>query len=230
MQLYRLHGFSQSGNTFKVAFLLRTLGLPWEPVFVDFMHGVDPRSANWRDTTNEMGEVPILVEASASADKAGRSMTQSGVILTHLAQQARFERSAGQAAKRKRPKMCLRWLFFDNHKFTSYFATYRFMKAFGPSAPDPAVMAWLRTRLDNAFGIVDKHLAGRRFMVGEAPTIADISLSGYLFYPVEESGYPVAGPGSPYPNIAAWIERLRALPGWASPYDILPGAIIAPRW
>ena len=34
----------------------------------------------------------------------------------------------------------LRWLFYDNHKFTSYFATYRFMKAFGPAAPDAAVM------------------------------------------------------------------------------------------
>ena len=37
--MYRLHGFSQSGNTFKVAFLLRALRQPWEPVFVDFMHG-----------------------------------------------------------------------------------------------------------------------------------------------------------------------------------------------
>ena len=38
--MYRLHGFCQSGNTFKVAFLLRALGQPWEPVFVDFMCGV----------------------------------------------------------------------------------------------------------------------------------------------------------------------------------------------
>src|SRR5688500_10405351 len=74
----------------------------------------------------------------------------------------------------------LRWVLFDNHKFTSYFATYRFMKAFGPSAPDPAVMNWLRGRLDAAFGIVDKHLAGRDYMVGAQPTIADISLAGYL--------------------------------------------------
>jgi glutathione S-transferase len=85
----------------------------------------------------------------------------------------------------------LRWLFFDNHKFTSYFATYRFMKAFGPTAPDPAVMTWLRGRLDNAFGIVDKHLHGREFLVGSGPTIGDISLCGYLFYPADESGYPV---------------------------------------
>ena len=49
-------------------------------------------------------------------------------------------------------------MLFDNHKFTSYFASYRFMKAFGPDRARPAVMAWLRGRLDNAFGIVDKQL------------------------------------------------------------------------
>ena len=36
----------------------------------------------------------------------------------------------------------LRWLLFDNHKFTSYFATFRFMKAFGATPPEPALMAW----------------------------------------------------------------------------------------
>ena len=121
----------------------------------------------------------------------------------------------------------LRWLLFDNHKFTSYFATYRFMKAFGPAAPDPAVMAWLRGRLDNAFGIVNKHLASTDYMVGNAPTIADISLCGYLFYPVEESGYEVE---QRFPHIGAWLARVRALPGWALPYDILPGERLLPKW
>lgn len=38
--MYRLHGFCQSGNTFKVAFLLTALRQSWVPVFVDFMNGV----------------------------------------------------------------------------------------------------------------------------------------------------------------------------------------------
>jgi len=213
--MYNLHGFCQSGNTFKVAFLLRALNQPWEPRFVDFMNGVT-RTGEWREGTNEMGEVPVL-------DDGDRRLTQSGAILTHLSSRhgAFGGRSEGEKLE------VLRWLLFDNHKFTSYFASYRFTKAFGPTEPDPAVMAWLRARLDNAFGIVDKHLAGREFMVGTAATIADISLCGYLFYPVEESGYEVA---SRFPNIGAWLERVRAIPGWADPYDILPGERIAPRW
>jgi glutathione S-transferase len=213
--MVRLHGFSQSGNTFKVAFMLRALGVPYEAVVVDFFRGV-AREPAWRESVNEMGEAPVL-------EDGGKRLTQSGAILTHLAaKHGRF----GGANDDERYEI-LRWILFDNHKFTSYFATYRFMKAFAPTAPDPVVMAWLKPRIDNAFGIVDKHLAMRAFVVGEAPTIADFSLSGYLFYPEEESGYPVA---ARFPHIAAWVERLRALPGWASPYDVLPGERIAPKW
>jgi glutathione S-transferase len=213
--MYRLHGFCQSGNTFKVAFLLRALNQPWEARFVDFMNGVT-RTGEWRDSINEMGEVPVL-------DDGRRRLTQSGVILSHLA--ARHGAFGGETDDERLE--VLRWLLFDNHKLTSYFASYRFMKAFGPTAPDPAVMAWLRGRLDNAFGILEKHLAQSAFVVGDRPTIADLSIGGYLYYPVEESGYEVAGR---FPQIGRWLDRVRAIPGWADPYEILPGERIAPRW
>jgi glutathione S-transferase len=213
--VYKLHGFSQSGNTFKVAFALRVMGQPFETAFVDFMNGVT-RTPDWRAGTNAMGEVPVL-------DDGAKRLTQSGVILTYLAD--KHGRFGGRNADERLD--VLRWLFFDNHKFTSYFASYRFNKAFGPSAPDPAVMGWLKGRIDNAFGIADKHLAGRSFLVGDAPTIADFSLSGYLFYPAAESGIDLA---ATHPNLAAWVARLRAVPGWGDPYEVLPGARIAPKW
>ena len=213
--MYQLHGFSQSGNTYKAALMLQALGQPWQAQHVDFMNGVT-RTGDWREASNEMGEVPIL-------DDGDRRLTQSGVILTYL---ARKHGAFGGESENEQLEV-LRWLLFDNHKFTSYFASYRFMKAFGPAAPDPAVMTWLRSRMDNAFGIVDKHLADRPFLVGMGATIADLSLAGYLFYPVEESDYPIAGR---YPHIASWLQRIRALPSWKDPYDILPGERIAPKW
>jgi len=150
-------------------------------------------------------------------------LTQSGVILSYLA-----NKHGAFGGKNEDEKLeVLRWLLFDNHKFTSYFASYRFNKSFGPAAPDPAVQAWLLGRIDNAFNIVNKHLADREYMVGNAPTIADFSLSAYLFYPEEESGYKIEGR---YPNITSWLERLRALPGWAHPYEVLPGERITPKW
>jgi glutathione S-transferase len=212
--MYRLHCFSQSGNSFKVAFLLRALAQPWEAVFVDYMNGLT-RDPAWREQANEMGEVPVL-------DDGARRLTQSGAILSYLAN--KHGAYAGETEDERQD--VLRWLLFDNHKFTSYFASYRFMKAFGATAPDPAVMAWLKARIDSAFAIVEKHLAARPFMVGDAPTIADFSMCAYLCYPPEESGYRI---DEAYPNMSAWLSRVRAIDGWASPYEVLPGARIQPR-
>lgn len=213
--MYRLHCFSQSGNSFKVAFMLGALRQPWEPVFVDFMNG-RTRDPAWREQNNEMGEAPVLEDGP-------RRLTQSGAILTYLA------RKHGAFGGRDEDEQLevLRWLLFDNHKFTSYFATYRFLKAFGPVAPNPAVLAWLKGRVDAAFGIANRHLATRDFMVGDAPTIADLSMSAYLCYPPEESGYDLP---AQFPHLAAWLGRVQAIGGYAPPYEVLPGERIAPKW
>jgi glutathione S-transferase len=200
-----------------VAFLLRALRQPWEAVFVDYMQGGQTRQPQWRESINEMGEAPVLELED------GRRLTQSGAILTWLAE--RHGAFGGRNADEKYD--VLRWLLFDNHKFTSYFATYRFMKAFGSSAPDPAVMAFLRGRIDGAFSIADKHLARSAFVVGDEPTIADMSMSAYLFFPTAESGIDVA---AQYPNIGAWLRRVKEIPGWGDPYEVLPGERIAPKW
>ena len=216
--MYKLHGFSQSGNTYKVALLLQALEQPWTPVHVPFeafAAGI-LRSTEWRDERNQMGEVPIL-------EVDGRMLTQSGAIMMQLAQ---THGAFGGQSDEQRYEV-LRWLFFDNHKFTSHFATYRFMKAFGAAAPEPNVAKWLTGRIDNAFGIVERHLSGREYMVGERPTIADISLCGYLYFPLDESGYDM---DARFPAIAAWLQRLKQLPGWKLPYELLPGPQVPPRW
>lgn len=210
---YRLHGFSQSGNAFKVATMLNLLGQPWEPVFVDFFNG-ETRRAEWREAVNAMGEAPVL-------EDGGLKLTQSGVILDHLAR--RHGRFGGEDEAERRE--VLRWILFDNHKFTGYLATYRFMKCFLPKEPDPAVLAFLKGRADAAFAIAEKELATRNFIAGPRLTIADISMSGYMFYPAEEHGYDFA---VSHPAIARWLARISAMPGWKGPYETLPGARIAP--
>ena len=217
--MLKLHGFAQSGNTFKVAFLLRALGVPWQPVAMSFAEfaGGATRDPAWREGVNAMGEVPVL-----ELDN-GKKITQSGAILTMLA-----DRHGKFGGKNEDEELeILRWLFYDNHKFTSYFATWRFMKSFAAKEPDPAVAAFLKSRIDSAFFVVDKHLAGRDYIVGDALSIADMSLSGYLFFPADESGYVLE---ERFPNLAAWRDRLKAAPGWGDPYQILPGERIAPKW
>ena len=85
-------------------------------------------------------------------------MTQSGVILTWLADH--LGRYGGRDENERLE--ILRWMLFDNHKFTSYYATLRFLKGMLKTG-DPAVLEFLRGRALGAFGIVDKHLATATF-------------------------------------------------------------------
>ena len=216
--MYKLHCFAQSGNAYKVAFLLNALRQPWTPVHLSFSDfaGGKVRSDDWRQDVNVMGEVPVL-------EVNGRRMTQSAAIMLWLAN----EHGAFGGKSDDERQEVLRWMFFDNHKFTSYFASWRFTKSFAPVAPDAGVEKWLRGRIDNAFGIVEKHLSKGDYIVGDAPTIADLSMCGYLYYPAEESGYDIP---KTWPAMARWLERLKAVPGWKPPYDMMPGERVAPRW
>jgi glutathione S-transferase len=210
---YRLHSFCQSGNAFKAATMLNLLGEPWEPVLVDFFNG-QTRDPAWRAEVNDMGEAPVL-------EDGGLKLSQSGVILDHLARKHGRFGGADEAERRE----VLRWILFDNHKFTSYLATYRFLKSFMPKPADPAVTAWLKSRADSALAIVEKHVAAQDFVAGPQITTADMSMSGYLFYPAEEHGYDWA---ASHPHIARWLGRIAAQPGFKLPYDTLPGERIAP--
>ena len=142
-------------------------------------------------------------------------LSQSGVILTYLAETTgRF----GGGDDRERREI-LKWILFDNHKFTSYLASYRFMRTFTRTG-DPAVMDFLKGRITGAFGIVEKHLAAQPFIAGARPTIADFSMCGYLFFPPEELGFDLA---AEFPAMHAWTDRIRTLPGWVHPYQLMPG-------
>ena len=56
--------------------------------------------------------------------------------------------------------------------------------------------------------------------MSDRPTIADVSMTGYLYYPAEEFGFDIA---KDHPAIGAWLERMKALPGWKHPYELMPG-------
>jgi glutathione S-transferase len=204
MSDYRLYCLGESGNCFKVALMLSVCGCDWQPVFVDYFNG-ETRGEAYRQALNELGEVPVL-------ESDGERMSQSGAILTHLA--AKLGRFGGRD-ERERLEV-LRWILFDNHKFTSYYATLRWLAGIQKNG-DPAVIEFLRGRALGAFGIVEKHLATRPFLLGEAPTIADFSLVGYQYYDEETTIDRNA-----FPNIRAWTRRIAALPGWKHPYDLMP--------
>jgi glutathione S-transferase len=203
---YVLYGFGESGNAYKPALMLELCRLDWNLKFVDYFNG-ETRSAEYRSKVNEMGEVPVLIHGA-------KTFTQSGVILDYLAEQTR---KFGPKSDDERREI-LRWTFFDNHKLTSYTASLRYLINFAKTG-ETAVTEFLRARVIAALKIVDGHLAAQPFIIGKRATIADFSLCGYLFYG-DELGVPLEG----YTQVNKWLDRIRSLPGWKHPYDLMPRA------
>lgn len=213
MPEYRLHCFAQSGNAYKVALMLNLAGSKWTPVFVDFFNG-GHRTPEFL-ALNPMGEVPVLEGPEIHGQR--QIMTQSGAILHHLA--GELAEFGGQNEGER--EEILRWMFWDNHKLTAYTATHRFMTRFLPEDKrDPGAIAFLKGRRDQALKVLETRLAEQDFVaLPDRPSIADLSCCGYLFW-LDEIGVDPAD----VPSIAAWLDRIRALPGWAAPYDLMPGA------
>ncbi|MBI3528896.1 MAG: glutathione S-transferase family protein [Betaproteobacteria bacterium] len=204
MTEYLLYGFAQSGNSYKPALYLELVGADWTPRFVDFFNG-ETRTPAYRQI-NVMGEVPVL-------EHKGQHLTQSGVILDYLIEQ--FGKYGWNDNNERRE--ILRWLFWDNHKLTSYTATYRFLRVLMPN-PNPVVVEEFRKRAEASWKILEAHLSGRRYLVGDRLSIADISGCAYLFFE-DELGVD----WNQYPNVRDWLQRIRSEPRWKHPYQLLPG-------
>jgi glutathione S-transferase len=207
LDTYRLHYFPESGNSYKLALMLTLCGQRFEPVWTDFGSWVTFKP-EWRRTVNAMGEIPVLEEN-------GVKRTQTGPILLRLSE--KYGLFAGQDEDQRFE--VLRWLFWDNQKLSGFMAAYRFGRTFSKSA-NPVVLEFQRARVDDFLKVVNLQVAERAFITGPNPTIADLSMCAYLSFPSDETGYDFS---VSHPHVHHWLQRIAAIPGWQSPYDLMPG-------
>lgn len=209
---YRLHGLAQSGNCYKVSLFLTLVGAEWEPVLVDIYAG-QARTPEFL-ALNPMGEVPVL-QTPTGPDGRREVLTQTGAILTRLARDV--GRFGGESPAEQ--DEILRWLLWDNHKLTHFTAAQRFMANFLPEAQrDPTLLAFFDGRRRVAMKILEGRLGAQEWVaLPNRPTIADLSCCAYLFW-LEMVGDAEAN----WPATARWLDRIRALPGWAPAATLLP--------
>ncbi len=181
--------------------MLTLCGQRFEPVWTEFGSGITSTD-EWRRTVNPIGEIQVPIED-------GVSLTQTAPILLRLSD--KFGRFQGANAAEKFE--VLRWLFWDNQKLSGYMAAYRYRRAFVKN-PDKIVLDLITTRIDDFLKILESNLQERPFIVGDKPTIADLSMTGYLAFPTNESGYDL---NASHPAISAWLRRVKELPGWVAP-------------
>lgn len=179
----------------------------FEPIWTDFGSRIT-WTPEWRANVNPMGEIPVL-------EVDGVKFTQTGPLLMKLSKS--FGRFG--ALNESEEFEILRWLFWDNQKLSGYMATYRFLRTFSKGA-NKDVLAFLRKRIDDYLGVLEKQVFEQPFVIGERATIVDISMCAYLSYPSDETGYDLA---SSHPRVHAWLGRIAELPNWKYQYDLLPG-------
>ena len=195
----RLYDYDASGNCFKVRLLLALLGLDYERVPVDIFAG---------DTlTPEFGRLNPVRETPVLELDDGDVLTQSNAILWYLAEGSRYlPQTAFERGE------VVQWLSFEQERVMSGIGSARFRILTGRDAEVvPARLALGRTALEALEGRLD----GRRFLVGDRCSIADVSNYAYT-HVARDAGYDLGL----FPAVSRWLELVEAEPGFVN--DLVP--------
>lgn len=193
--------FHPTPNPAKVALLLEETGLDYEVIPVDTAKG-EQHAASFR-AINPNGKLPAIVDTDGVGGET--RVFDSTAILLYLAEKTgRF-----QAAPKDRGEL-LSWLLFVASGLGPYSGqSVHFQRA----APEklPYAINRYRREAERHWAILDRHLAGRSFIVGEEYSIADMSAWGWIdrakfvFWGDEE-------PLTSFPEIRRWFDVIEARP------------------
>lgn len=200
-----LYGSTDSGHSYKVRLFLLLAGVPHTYRWIDLGQPRAQRDPGFVQAS-AFGEVPVWVDAEGP-------LAQSNAILMHLAQ--RHGRLAG--ASPREWALATQWLGWEANRIGLALPNLRLALRWAPQPPE--VLAWLRQRLIADLATLDTALAGRDWLVGAQPTMADLANAAYLWW-LPQAGLSLQGA----PHIAAWLARIEALPGWQHPDQALQAA------
>ena len=201
----KLYGHPDSGHAFKVKFCLDSAGIKHKYELIDIFSERSARNPDFVERS-KFCEVPLLVDG-------GKNLIQSNAILIYIAK--KYEIYGAEIETDLQD--CLEWLVWEANKIGMCLPQLRADKKFkdlGFGLSDGA-SEWLYNRYLHDVGVIDSELRdGRPYILGENLTIADFSLCGYLMY-ADEAEVDVPK------NVENWLENLRQLDSWASPYEML---------
>jgi glutathione S-transferase len=186
--MLRLYDFYDSGNGYKARLALAQLDIPYEYIEVDIEKGESRTREFLRRNPN--GRIPVLELES------GAFLPESNAILCYLAEGTKL-----MPGDRYERAQVLQWLFFEQYNHEPNIATARYWLRHGHLTPSrEPLFAQKRVAGYAALGVMEGHLASRRFFVGERYSIADIALYAYTLSATRaassSSATPRSAPGS----------------------------------
>jgi glutathione S-transferase len=196
-----LYGSFTSSSSYKPVLYLALARVPFSFRTVNLKIGVQ-KEAEYL-AVNRYGVVPSLKHK-------GLTILQSNVILDYLARETgHFEGKTEQARWQVRE-----WLSWEADHIIAV-ARVRHSARFRKMHDE--VIAEFRPRAEAALSFVDKTVTNQKFLVGDYPTIADIGCWGRMVF-MAEGGFEISN----WPHLEAWANRIKAMPGFALPYDLIP--------
>ncbi len=199
MKLYVANG---STNSRKVQAVVDHLGITVETIYLDYMKG-DLKSPAYLKI-NPTGKVPAFEEN-------GFALWESNAINKYLC-----GKRPGNALYPADPRVQAdidRWLSWEIAHFNDQLGILAFQTVLKPNVfgqqPDDHLVAWSMHMLRGHADVLERHLDGRNFMVGDDITIAD-----YAIIHLESMKDMTPFDWSPYPNINAYFDRMRSVPHW----------------
>ena len=185
----KIYGDSISGNCLKVKWVADRLGLSYEWIETDIMVGASRTPAYL--AMNPAGQVPVVVFDD------GRPLAQSNAIILHLAEGS--DLIPADAYDRAR---MLEWMFWEQYSHEPYVAVARFQVRY-QGKPVSDLEPRLVQRGKAALQRLEDCLAPSPFLVGAAPTLADVALVAYTRV-AHDGGFDLAD----YPRVKAWVARV----------------------
>lgn len=183
-----------SGNTYKVRLLLRQLAIPHQLVRLDIAGGA-VRTPEYR-RVNPFGRVPYVVDGDFG-------LAESNAILLYLSRGTPLLPTDARSVA-----LVHQWMFYEQNQVELSIGIPRFWKKFGIEQPEP-LWAHYKARAVAALKVLERHLATRRWFVGEAYSVADIALFAYTHL-APDAGHDLAQ----FPSVSAWLQRVREQPQW----------------
>ena len=191
----KLYDFLESGNCYKARLLMTQLALEFERIDTDILTGETKTPAYLAKNPN--GRVPVLELED------GTCLAESGAILHYLA-----EGTAFLPDDRLERARVLQWMFFEQYSHEPYIAVARaWLHVKKPEDISPERLAEKQQGGYAALKVMEQHLTGRAYFVGEGYTIADIALYAYT-HVADEGGFDLA----PYSAVRAWLARVAGQP------------------
>lgn len=193
--MLKIYGDLRSGNCYKVKLLCHLLATEHDWVHIDIMQG-ETQTDEFR-LLNPNAKIPAMVLED------GRVLSESNAILNYLAADTDYLPSDNYLRSQ-----VLQWQFFEQYSHEPYIAVARYIKLYlGLPEERRADFESKKAGGNKALAVMDKHLTKNAYFVGDAYSIADISLYAYT-HVAEDGGFELAQ----YENIQAWIKRLESNP------------------